>query len=206
MSDPTRIAILDAAEAAFKLETYNQVSVSAIATDAHASVGAIYHHFGDKGGLRSAVNERVMARLVDGHLRPPFETDASPIERLTASSVAYVKFFEEHTDDFILLSAMQHDPRESEHAQRFSRGTLRHITSILGRAIEIVREAQEAGEIRRGNPGSMVVLVWSSLYGMCALAGKYPGPVLGATGQTSLTSLAVGLLDAAVRPEPGDPA
>ncbi|MBO9532416.1 MAG: TetR/AcrR family transcriptional regulator, partial [Solirubrobacteraceae bacterium] len=167
-----------------------------------SSVGAIYHHFGDKEGLRAAVIERIMERLVEGYLRPPFlEEHDSPTRRLVESTLAYVRFTEENYDDFALLSSTQHDPRESEHAQRFSRGTIRLVTSIMGQAIDIVREGQESGEIRRGDPGGMVVLVWSALYGMCTLVRRYPGPVRGATGQVSSSDLAVLLVHAAISPD-----
>lgn len=202
MSDPTRTAILDAAEAAFKLEPYNRVSIASVATAAHVSVGAIYHHVGDKEGLRAAVTERVMERLVEGYLRPAFdEGGGSPTERLIRGTKAYVRFTEENYDDFALLSASQHDVRESEHAQRFSRGTIRFVTSIMGQAIGIVREGQETGDIRRGDPGGMVVLVWSALYGMCTLIRRYPGPVRGAAGQSALSDLAVGCVLAAISPD-----
>lgn len=202
MTDPTRTAILDAAENAFKLEPFNRVSVAGVGDAAHASIGAIYHHFGDKEGLRAAVTERLMERLVEGHLRPPFLAEHDPpTVRLVNSTLAYVRFTEEHYDDFALLSSTQHDVRESAHAQRFSRGTIRYVTSIMGQAIDIVREGQETGEIRRGDPGGMVVLVWSALYGMCTLVRRYPGPVRGATGQSSTSELAVRLVHAAISPD-----
>ena len=202
MSDPTRTAILDAAEAAFKLEPFTKVSVSSVADSAHASIGAIYHHFGDKEGLRAAVTERIMERLVEGHLRPSFLLEeTTPTERLVAGTLAYVRFTEEFYDDFALLSSTQHDVRESEHAQKYSRGTIRYVTSIMGLAIDVVREGQANGEVRRGEPGGMVVLVWSALYGMCTLVRRYPGPVRGATGQSSTSDLAVRLIYAALSPD-----
>ena len=201
VSDPTRLAILDAAETAFKLEPYNRVSVARVADHAHVSVGAIYHHVGDKEGLHAAVVERMMERLVEEFLRPPFLADEPAHDRLVAATLSYVRYFEERHADFVLLSATQHDARESEHARRFAQGTLKHVTSIMGEAIRVVEEWQETGEVRPGNPGGIVVLVWSALYGMCTLSRRFPGPVASATGRSGLMSLAESVVLQAIQPD-----
>ncbi len=204
MSDPTRTAILDAAEAAFKLEPFSHVSIASVADAAHVSVGAIYHHVGDKAGLRGAVNERIMEHLVEGYLRPTLQTDDTPTERLVNTTRAYVRFTEEHHEEFVLLSSFQHDARESTHAQKYSRATTKYVSSMLSQAIEIVQAGQQTGEIRSGDPGGIVVLVWSALYGMCTLVQRYPGPVGAAAGRSELSQMAVGLVRQALSPDLAD--
>jgi AcrR family transcriptional regulator len=70
-------AILDAAEALFGQRGYASTSIAAICTASALPVGSIYHHFGSKSAILSAVLERAGRRFfieldeaVGAHLAP----------------------------------------------------------------------------------------------------------------------------------------
>ncbi len=198
VADPLRTAILDAALAAFTLEPVNRVKVAGIADAAHVSVGAIYHHFGDKEGLHAAVVERLMEGLVEGRIRPVLRSDKPPSEKLIDATCAYVRFFESEPDNFRLLAEVQHDAAQSENALRFRRSTMRMVTSLLAETIDVARAGQAAGELRTAPPGEQVLLIWASIYGLCALSQRFPSPVEGAAGRPNLEEVAVGLVHLAL--------
>lgn len=84
-------AILAAATAAFTADTYDQVSVSAVAVAAGASEALVYKYFENKPGLYTEVVrrqfERLAARQADvvAHLHP--NTSARDLVRLTIEAV-----------------------------------------------------------------------------------------------------------------------
>lgn len=56
----TQRVLLDAAQAAFIEHGYAQTSIADVVSRSDSSVGSLYHHFGDKNGLYSALWERWM--------------------------------------------------------------------------------------------------------------------------------------------------
>ena len=62
-------AILDAAEMLMARVGYDKASISQICRESKLPVGSIYHHFGSKAGLLSAVIERGVGRFFSA-LRP----------------------------------------------------------------------------------------------------------------------------------------
>lgn len=194
MSEQTRTALLDAAEEAFRADPYSRVSVARVADRAHVSVGTIYHHVGDKEGLRAAVVERVINRLLVDYLRPALSADGPPAERLLGAALAFVRCAEERAEDFRLLQATQHDLRESEHSRRITARIVGQVGAVLQETATVVREGQAAGEVGKGDPARRVLLVWSALYGMCTLVTRYPGPARAVTGERGVEGMAEGLV------------
>lgn len=65
-ADLTGLArIRDAAIACFARDGFQKANTRAIAADAGVSVGLVFHHFGNKDGLRAACDEYVVGVLVD---------------------------------------------------------------------------------------------------------------------------------------------
>jgi len=60
----TQAALQLAALRWFSTQGYEKAPVGSICADAHVTVGALYHHYGDKKGLFAAVVEQVDAQLV----------------------------------------------------------------------------------------------------------------------------------------------
>lgn len=194
-------AILGAAMDAFLAEEYAQVSVAAIADRAHVAVGSIYHHFGDKEGLHVATAKRVMDIMLDEYLAPPLDTDDSAARRVMEHCLAYVRFVEERPAEYALVTSVSHDSAGSDHAGRFSEQLTSRVGVHLGRLVDLAVEGQEAGVLRRGDPGTMVMLTWSSLYGLCMLNRRYPGPIQRTTGRSALSQMVEQVVGAAMYAE-----
>ncbi|MDZ7937056.1 MAG: TetR/AcrR family transcriptional regulator [Rhodoferax sp.] len=60
----TQAALQQAALQWFSAQGYEKAPVGSICADANVTVGALYHHYGDKKGLFAAVVEQVDAQLV----------------------------------------------------------------------------------------------------------------------------------------------
>ena len=70
----TQQAFLDAAEALFSRGGIESTSVNDVASEAHRSIGSLYHHFQKKETLIMAVVDRILGdldRVVEVRLRPP---------------------------------------------------------------------------------------------------------------------------------------
>ncbi|WP_119696564.1 TetR/AcrR family transcriptional regulator [Microbacterium halotolerans] len=104
-SEAKRAAILDAAEARFLADGYEQASVDAIAAQAGVSKRTMYDHFGEKGAIYLRAVERVHALLVAAagaaideelsagrNLREGLEAFARRIITDTFPSSSYVTF------------------------------------------------------------------------------------------------------------------
>lgn len=65
----TQAALQLAALHWFSAQGFEKASVGAICAEANVTVGALYHHYGDKKGLFAAVAEQVDAQLVQHALR-----------------------------------------------------------------------------------------------------------------------------------------
>ena len=85
----TRAEIIGVARAAFTAKGYAAVKLEDVARSAHATTGAIYHHFGGKSGLLLAVGEHVEQEVVAaiGARVPP---GAPPWEAIEAAARATV--------------------------------------------------------------------------------------------------------------------
>lgn len=136
---PSAEAILDAAEALFGQRGYASTSVAAICTASALPVGSIYHHFGSKSAILSAVLERagrrffaeldeaVGARLEpEPRLRKYFEQAPS----LMARNANYFR---------ILVATLQQDGDEQLLA--FARQSVDSAAATLASVIEPVAAA-----------------------------------------------------------------
>ncbi|MDO9356562.1 MAG: TetR/AcrR family transcriptional regulator [Solirubrobacteraceae bacterium] len=170
MSAGTRRAILDAAEAAFVLEPYAKVSVASVADAAHVSVGAVYHHVGDKEGLRVAVAAQIVERAIEECVRPALLAAGTPTDRLIRAAVAYVEFFSERPALFTLAQVTPVEVGESVHARRLARSLRTRVSGLVRELGGIVEEGQRHGEIRRGCPAALVLELSAFLVGLSTLS------------------------------------
>lgn len=61
----TKARLLAAAIARFEADGFEAAAVTAIASDADTTTGALYHHFGSKHGLFTAIREEMERRVRD---------------------------------------------------------------------------------------------------------------------------------------------
>jgi AcrR family transcriptional regulator len=87
-----RASLLDAADRAVRSHGPD-VSMDAVASEAGITKPVLYRHFGDRGGLFSAVAARHAQRLVD-ELRSALAAEDHPRERIRTTMDTYLGFLE----------------------------------------------------------------------------------------------------------------
>jgi AcrR family transcriptional regulator len=139
----TRRRLLDAAIARFAADGL-QASFDAIAADAGATKGALYHHFGSKDGLVQAVYREAVNR----HARRVLDDSAEGTgrERLLGLIDASARLYTSRTPLHRLLVALHIDaagprPQLRGIAERVHRQQREHMTGL-------VRAGQEDGSVR----------------------------------------------------------
>lgn len=166
-SDHTRRHILDAAEQHFLTHGYAGTRVEEVAAAAHVSVGTVYLHYGNKEGLYSAILVRAQQVLLDEYLAPVFELDAPPWERIRAWCHAYVQFTVDHTDRARLMAIIEW--WEASRPPELDQQLRERIRIRDAQLLAVFEEAADAGELGGVEPASANRIVWSGMYGICAL-------------------------------------
>ncbi len=142
-AEATRRRLLDAAIRRFAADGL-QASFDAIAADAGATKGALYHHFGSKDGLVQAVYREAVNR----HARRVLDDSAQGTgrERLLGLIDASTRLYASRTPFYRLLVALHIEaagtrPQLLGIAERVHRGQRDHMTAL-------VRAGQADGSIR----------------------------------------------------------
>ena len=162
VSEPqaTREAVLDAALAVFTEHTYGGAAMSMLASRAGVAVGTIYRHFPSKEALGNAVYLRWKVQFGE-HLFGD-AADAGSI-RVEFGRIwrGMLRFAATNPDAFAFLELQQHG------------GYLDADSIEVTRRVEqagaaFVMRGQRAGEIRDGDPGVLVALVYGAFVGLAA--------------------------------------
>jgi len=165
----TRAAILDAAEAAFRVDGYRGTRMEDVAEAADVSVGSIYNHFGDKDGLYHALAER-SAELFARYMAAAYAAGETPLEQVMACGDGYLRFHLEHPGAFRFLAfdGVEAGPVIADDDV---------ATSITGRLEEVldsfratIQAAMDAGEVRTTlDAHQLSRFLWGAWNGVVAL-------------------------------------
>lgn len=146
----TRTALLQAGRALFARHGYDGASVRAITARAGANLGAVTYHFGSKEEFYHEVLAGMVAPLRD-RIEAVVHLDAPVLDRLDAVVDAYFHHFADHGDLPRLLM------------ERIASGQLPPppvaalMKSILATVSGLVREGQDDGTVRVGDPVLMTL-------------------------------------------------
>ncbi|PTL60750.1 TetR/AcrR family transcriptional regulator [Paraconexibacter algicola] len=167
----TRAAILDAAEAAFRVDGYRGTRMEDVAAAADVAVGSIYNHFGDKDGLYHALAER-SADLFGRYLDAAYAIGGTPLEQVMACGDAYLRFHLEHPGAFRFLAfdgveaASSGAVADPELAARL---TAKLAVTLDGFRAKI-QEAMDTGEVRADlDARRLSRFLWGAWNGVVAL-------------------------------------
>jgi TetR/AcrR family transcriptional regulator len=162
--ETTRARILDAAEAAFSSAGFPGARVDAIARAAGVNKRMLYHYFGDKTGLYSAVIGRLVRRVFDKMERALSEAESGdPVSAITYLVEAffdvaytephYVKLFaREAADDWQGTAALE----RGEHAKVIAEA----MHTLFERVIPVLRRGMAQGMLCDDlEPGMVSILV-----------------------------------------------
>jgi AcrR family transcriptional regulator len=158
-----RAALIDAGLKLIEEKGVRALTLREIGTRVGVSRMAAYRHFADKADLLAAICDVGFAQFADAleeawhGARPDFRS------RILAMALAYVRFAGEHRAHYEVMFGPSRHPREpappgNENGKR--------AFGILERTI---REGQEAGEVRDGNPMMLARMVWALVHGISML-------------------------------------
>ena len=141
----TRDALIAAATELFARRGFDGTSVRAITRAAGANLGAITYHFGTKAALYDAVVSRVVGSMT-ARVEAAVRGGGSALDRIEAAVRAHFAVMQgtPGLPDFVLQQL--HPGRTPSPS----------VAVVLGRVVGVIagviREGQEAGEIREGDP------------------------------------------------------
>lgn len=164
----TASAILDAAEALFRLRGFQATTIDEIAERADVSVGSVYVHFESKAGLylalvdrALAVNEAAMAAVADLDL-------SSPLDRVFAAGDAYLTFHLEHPGAFEMIALRVLEP--SSGMREAEARIAERVQQLVGAVEADLRAAIEAGEVRSDLDAARTMrFLWGAWNGVIAM-------------------------------------
>jgi AcrR family transcriptional regulator len=165
----TRAAILDAAEAAFRVEGYRGTRMEDVAAAADVAVGSIYNHFGDKDGLYYALAER-SAELFGRYMAQAYAAGATALEQVMAAGDAYLRFHLEHPGAFRYLAFEGVEARPPIADDALASRITARIEELLDEFGAKIAEAMATGEARTDlDPHQLSRFLWGAWNGVVAL-------------------------------------
>jgi AcrR family transcriptional regulator len=157
-----RAALLQSAERTLREKGVGALSLRELARDIGVSHAAPGRHFKDKQALLDALAldgyERLNQSLATAAERPGQSFE----ERMTALARAYLGFAVENPELLELMFARKHDPDSS--AQLAAA-----VDRSFGSLTRTFADAQDQGEIVRGDPERLTLVAAASLHGLAAL-------------------------------------
>jgi AcrR family transcriptional regulator len=157
-----REALVAASCAILDEEGAQALTLRSVARRVGVSHAAPKNHFGDLAGLLAAVAAEGFRRLGQA-MRAAAASKKDPVRRLIEVGVAYACFAQASPGHFRAMFHPALGPRapgsELEQAS----------TAALGALISAVSAAQEAGQLRAGDPLELSLAAWSLVHGLAAL-------------------------------------
>jgi AcrR family transcriptional regulator len=136
------------------------------------SRSAAYRHFKDKAALLTAISEAGFVEF--GNIVEAARKDAGEgfAAQMDAIALAYAHFADEHRAEFEVMFAAVLEPGGAAEA-----GGGRNLRILE----ETIRKAQQAGEVRQGDPALLARVIWALVHGASMLridAGSAESPFI----------------------------
>ncbi|MCV7217368.1 TetR/AcrR family transcriptional regulator [Mycobacterium crocinum] len=139
-------AILDAARRLVLAEGPRATSVAAIAKVSGAPVGTLYHRFGNRDGVVTAVWLRALERF---QARAMAASGSDPLEVAVQMAVATVDFARDCAEDArLLLTIRPDDLRDAEPDPEFTTTLAAMNAPLVDRVTELARQLYGRGDAR----------------------------------------------------------
>ena len=140
---------------------YASLSMRAVAAEAGVTPGAIYKHFSDKRHLVDHVCHATLREFEQELERSVAPHPPGSFDRVVAQGAAYIRLALEQPEHFkIMFTPVKPQPTK-----------LKELPGEGGFRIlrQCVREAMEAGAIRKGDPELAAFFLWSRVHGIVTL-------------------------------------
>jgi len=156
-----RDKLVEAAELRIARDGLSELRARDLARDAECAVGAIYNAFDDLNAIVMAVNGRTFLRLEQAVARS-FDGSEQPVQRLTAMSIAYLRFAEANTRLWRALFDLQ--MRADGPVPEWYRDALKGLFTYISEPV-----SQLFPELGDDELGLMTRALFSSVHGIITL-------------------------------------
>jgi AcrR family transcriptional regulator len=160
----TRQALIDAAGELFSKQGVERTTVEEIAEAANLSVGSIYKHFANKEALAVAFIDESLA-IAERYIGEAMDAD-SPVDRIMGAGDAYFRYARDHSAACRFAMMRAFDPSDNEATDPIDRAMAKRIQRILLAIAESLKEAMDAGLIRRMPIDETMVFLWGAWSGV----------------------------------------
>jgi AcrR family transcriptional regulator len=158
-----RPALIAAALRILRDDGIGALSLRAAARAAGVSQAAPYRHFADKEGLLAAVAEAGFRALNAAVTKATAGLEGDFINRFRMQGQTYVGFAVAHPAQFRLMFGRELADRSAHPGLRAA------AEETFARLLGAVREGQQAGLVRPGDPEDQAMAAWSLVHGLSAL-------------------------------------
>jgi AcrR family transcriptional regulator len=167
-----RAALIEAALQILAEQGLPALSVRAVARRVGVSEAALYHHFAGKSALVEAVVVDTLHQLRDTLREAMRTTPGTPLDRLKATGVAYVRFAGEQRARFQILyrpelRALSHPASRADGVEpsAIDRAGLEAYRPLLDALVA----CQQAGILVPGDPLPLALTAWATVHGLAQL-------------------------------------
>jgi len=161
----TRAAIVDAAEELLASGGPDAVTLEGIAERADVAVQTVYNRVGGRAAVLIAVAERA---LEDNrtYMDDAYAAPGTPVERIRAASVAYVRFAAERPHQFRLLAEPPDEPAALERVAALVDEQNAKLAAALA---DGVADGSLAADL---DPGTTATALWAAMNGVLGLSWR----------------------------------
>lgn len=164
MASETRDRIVEEARDLYLTGGLSALSMRKVAERVGVSATALYRHFDDKEALLVAVVQAGFERFTSYLLRGL--AGKTPAERLARTGEGYLRFALENSSYYRIMFMTSREDFGFDQLPDASRQILARSFQLL---VDRVRECQDAGTLRAGEPEEIAVLIWSFVHGLVSL-------------------------------------
>jgi AcrR family transcriptional regulator len=166
-----RAGILDAAIVCFAKHGVGNTTIAEIRAVSGASVGSIYHHFGDKDGIAGRVYLEVLQRYHDSYLEA-LDACTSGEAAVKTTVLHYFEWVAAHHDAARLLLEARQSPQVAESEKEIRAATRRFLALVHARLARFVASA----EMRELSPAVLTALLAAPCAALAAAWVRGPRP------------------------------
>ena len=160
-SEQVRQAILDTALEMGMREGFDELSIRKIIKEMNYSTGIIYYHFKDKQEIIDAIEEKETEWLKN-KIMEIIESDMDVFLEMEKVFHMSMRLAVEEPEKYNLIVLQKYSRRKPAKP-----GWILYLASRL-------KNAMEAGQIRKMDPEKMAFAIWSSFLGFNLMLSRYP--------------------------------
>jgi AcrR family transcriptional regulator len=158
-----RQALIEVAIALVAEQGMTNWSLREVARRIGVSHTAPYRHFSDREALLAAVAEKGFQEMSKYLLQTLEQKPSEHSQRLQAIGVAYVQYAIAHPSEYEVM--FRYSPKDKQQYPALTEAAAKAFMVL----VNVIKEGQDAGTFRPGNPKELAWVAWSLVHGLSML-------------------------------------